>query len=924
ERLGFWLDMDDPYRTLDNPYIESVWWALKTLYEKDLLYEGYKVSAHCPRDQTSLSSAEVALGYQQYPDPVVDPSVYVKLPLEDDENTSLLVWTTTPWTLVSNAAVAAHPEVDYATVEVGGEYLILAYDLLDRVLGEDSYRIVETRKGERLEGLKYRRPFDYVPVENAESHKSLWTVVLGDYVTTTEGTGLVHTAPAYGEDDARTGQRYGLPTIHPVKPDGTFDERVGPFTGQFVKDADPGLIEELREKGLLFRAEEYEHAYPHCWRCGTPLLYYAKRAWYARTTAVLDELLQENENINWVPEHIKWGRFGDWLKNNIDWALSRERYWGTPLPIWRTQSGDVVVVGSARELKELAMDPLPEDLHRPYIDRVRIRHPETGEEATRVPEVLDVWFDSGSMPFAQWAYPHGGPQSNEHFRRQFPADFICEAVDQTRGWFYSLLAVSTMLFGKSSYKTCLVLGHILDAEGKKMSKSLGNVVDPWDIFRKQGADALRWALYTATSPGNTRRFSEDQVDEAVRKYLLTLWNTYSFFVTYARIDGFDPKGDYVAPQDRSLMDRWILSELQLTIRTATGRLDAYDVTAAGRAIGDFVDELSNWYVRRSRRRFWKGEDDTDKRAAHSTLYDCLVAVAKLTAPFTPFVAEKLYQNLVVNVDPEAPESVHLADWPAYEEALVDEDLSERMSAARRVVSLGRAARNAAAIKTRQPLREVVVVPSGDGERLRAGVESLKDVVLDELNVKELRFGTPEDVTAYDLKPNLGVVGPKYGRLVPGIRAALAEAPPEVGARAAAGESVEVSVDGQVLTLSPDELLVEPVEREGYALAREGDLSVALDTRLDEELLDEGLVRELVHRVQNLRREKGFEIEESVAVELSGSERIRALLSGRWGGYFRNEVLARSLELNREVSGGERVEVDGETLAVRIEPLGKTG
>jgi len=922
ERLGFWVDMDDPYRTLDRSYIESVWWALKTLREKDLLYEGYKVSAHCPRDQTSLSAAEVALGYQQYPEDVVDPSVYVRLPLASpgDENTSLLIWTTTPWTLVSNAAVAANPKVDYATVEVDDEKLIVASDLVERVFGEDGYRVVETRKGSELEGLRYRRPLDHVDVEPSEN---LWTVVLGDYVTTTEGTGLVHTAPAYGEDDARVGRRYGLPTIHPVKPDGTFDGRVGPFAGVFVKDADPGLVEELRERGVLFRAEEYAHAYPHCWRCGTPLLYYAKKAWYARTTAVLDDLLSENEGINWVPEHVKWGRFGDWLRNNIDWALSRERYWGTPLPIWRTESGDTVVVGSVEELKELALDPVPDDLHRPYIDNVRVRHPETGEEASRVPEVLDVWFDSGSMPFAQYAYPHSGAEGSRHFGRQFPADFICEAVDQTRGWFYSLLAVSTMLFGRSSYKTCLVLGHILDSKGKKMSKSLGNVIDPWEVFGKQGADALRWALYTATSPGNTRRFSEDQVDEAVRKYMLTLWNTYSFFVTYARIDGFDPRRDFVEPEDRTLMDRWALSELQLTVKTVTERLDAYDVTAAGRAVGEFVDELSNWYVRRSRRRFWKGEDDRDKKAAHSTLYECLTTVTKLTAPFTPFVAEELYQNLATNADQEAPDSVHLAAWPFPDEGLVDEGLSRRMAAARRVVGLGRAARNAAAVKNRQPLREVVVVDeSSEGGDLPEGVSSLEDIVLDELNVKTLRFGAAEDVTHYDLKPNLGVVGPKYGRLVPALRRALAVAPPSVGARAAAGGAVTVQVEGEAVTLSPEELLVEPTEREGYALAREGGLSVALDVRLDGELEDEGLVRELVHKVQNLRRDEGFEIEEGIAVGLRGNGRVAALLGGSWGEYFRTEVLARELDLDADGGDGFReVSVDGEALEVRLRPAG---
>src|SRR5215210_1752462 len=914
DRLGFWVDLDHAYWTLDNSYIESVWWALKTLYERDLLYEGYKVTAHCPRDQTSLSSAEVAMGYET----ITDPSVYVKLPLAspDEEGTSLLIWTTTPWTLISNTAVAANPDVEYATVEVDGERLILARELLEKALGEGDHEVIETRKGSDLEGLKYRRPFDYLPVEETPN---LFTVVLGDYVTTTEGTGLVHTAPAYGEDDARTGRRYGLPTLHPVRPDGTFDERIGPFAGAFVKEADPGLVQEIREKGLLFRAEEYEHPYPHCWRCGTPLLYYAKKAWYARTTAVLDELLSENENINWVPEHVKWGRFGDWLKNNVDWALSRERYWGTPLPIWRCENGHTTVVGSVEELKEHSLSDVPGDLHRPYVDGVRVACGECGAEAERVPEVLDAWFDSGSMPFAQWHYPFEG---QETFERSFPADFICEAVDQTRGWFYSLLAASTMLFGKSSYKTCMVLGHVLDAEGKKMSKSRGNVVDPWEIFGKHGADALRWALYTATSPGNPRRFSEDQVGEAVRKHLLTLWNTYSFFVTYARIDGFDPNKDYVDPNERSLIDRWALSELQLTTKTVTERLDAYDVTAAGRSLGEFVDELSNWYVRRSRRRFWKGEDDLDKKAAHSTLYECLVSVAKLTAPFTPFVAESLYQNLVAGG--ESPESVHLADWPEYDEEFVDLGLSERMAAARRVVGLGRAARNAAAIKTRQPLREVVVVEEGsDGAWIREGVESLKEIVLDELNVKELDFGETEDIFVYDLKPDLSVVGPKYGRLVPGIRSALDGVAPEVGARAAAGEDVSVRVEGEEITLPAEELLVEPIQRDGYALKREEGLSVALSTELDQDLLDEGLVRELVHRVQNLRREKGFEIEESIGVVLSGNARVSALLDDRWGEYFKAEVLARELDLDAGTRGEgfEKVTVDGEALWVRMEPLG---
>ena len=918
-RLGFWVDMKNAYWTLNNSYIESVWWALKQLYDNGLLYEGYKVTGHCPRDQTSLSSAEVAMGYET----VTDPSIYVKLRLVDEPDTSLLVWTTTPWTLVSNAAAAAHPDIEYATVAVDDEKLIMARELTSKVLGEDVGEILSVSKGRDLEGKKYCRPFDYVPVTESPN---LFTVVLGDYVSTTEGTGLVHTAPAYGEDDARTGRRYGLPTIHPVKPDGTFVGYVGPFAGMFVKEADPGLVEELQEKGLLFHAGTYEHSYPHCWRCGTPLLYYAKKAWYARTTAVLDDLLRENEKISWVPEHVKWGRFGDWLRNNVDWALSRERYWGTPLPIWRCGEGHATVIGSVEELKERSVSPVPEDLHRPYVDEVKVRCRECSVEATRIPEVLDAWFDSGSMPFAQWHYPFEGTEDFDH---AFPADFICEAVDQTRGWFYSLLACSTLLFRKSSYKTCLVLGHVLDAEGKKMSKSRGNVVDPWELFEKQGADALRWALYTAAGPGNARRFSEEQVDEAVRKYLLTLWNTYSFFVTYARIDGFDPEEDYVEPRKRSLMDRWALSQLQSTTRTVTEKLDAYDVTTAGRALDEFVDELSNWYVRRSRRRFWKGEDDLDKKAAHSTLYECLVAIAKLSAPFTPFVAEALYQNLVVNAYPRAPESVHLALWPEVNESLVDEELTGRMLAARRVVALGRAARNAAAIKTRQPLREVVVVPGEavEAEGFQESVESLKEIVLDELNVKELRFGEANSILQYNLKPNLSTVGPKYGKLVPGLRRALAQASPEVGARAAAGEEIPVSVDGQEVVLGPEELLIEPKEKTGYALVREGDLAVALRTELDQELSDEGLVRELVHKVQNLRREKGFEIEETVSVTILGLPRIVALLEGPWGEYFKTEVLAHELELSLTDSGDgeyDSIRLDGEELLVNIKRLGKIG
>ena len=564
DRIGFWVDMDHPYETLDNSYIESVWWALKELHEQRPALRGLQGRAALPPRSDLPLLPRSGLGLPAVPRPGRRPE-----PLREDAagrrgDTYLLAWTTPPWTLIPNAAVTVNPDVDYATVggrRRGKERLILAEDLLEKVLARPATRTLH-RQGPRARRQEVPAVFDEVRVGTDGDPENLWTVVLGEYVTTTEGTGVVQISPAFGEDDASSGRKYDLPTIHPVRPDGTFDEGSGRFAGKFVKETDAMVIEDLRERGLLFRVEDYEHAYPHCWRCGSMLLYYAKKAWYARTTRLLDKLLEENEDTNWVPEHIKWGRFGDWLRNNIDWALSRERYWGTPLPIWRTASGDVVVVGGVEELKEIAVDPdpVPDDLHRPYIDAVVVRHPETGEEARRVPEVLDVWFDSGSMPFAQWAYPHAGG-SAEELERHFPADYICEAVDQTRGWFYSLFAISTMLFGRSSFKTCLVLGHILDAEGKKMSKSLGNVIDPWEIFGKQGADALRWTLFTATGLGNARRFSEGQVDESVRKYLLTLWNTYSFFVTYARIDGFDPTKDLVSPADRSLMDRWALSEL---------------------------------------------------------------------------------------------------------------------------------------------------------------------------------------------------------------------------------------------------------------------------------------------------------------------------------------------------------------------------
>ena len=663
ERIGFWIDLGDAYYTLTNDYIESVWWLLRRIYDKGLLYQGFKVVPYCPRCGTALSSHELAQGYKD----VTEDSVYLRFRLTEaaaqkltggpGEPVSLAVWTTTPWTLISNVAAAVHPDVGYALVESRGERFVLARDLVEKVLGKKA--VVERElRGAELLGLEYEAPYAFLPVDRRAHY-----VIGGDYVTTTDGTGIVHIAPAFGEEDMKVGLENDLPVVNAVDTEGRFVAEVTPWAGRFVKDADPAIIAELKERGLLLGVEPYEHSYPFCWRCDTPLLYYSKPTWYVRTTAIKDQLLAANDAVVWHPEHIKTGRFGEWLENNVDWALGRDRYWGTPLPVWQCAEGHTHCVGSIAELREMAAGPLPPDmdLHRPFVDDVVLHCPECGGEMRRVDEVIDAWFDSGSMPFAQWHYPF---ENEDLFRERFPADFICEAIDQTRGWFYSLLAVATLVEGRSSYKRCLCLGHILDGEGQKMSKSRGNVVQPDDVLDRQGADAFRWYLFTASSPWFARRFSVDLVDEVVRKFLLTLWNTYSFFTVYANIDGFDPAGEPVPLAERPLLDRWLLGELDRLVRTVTDGLEEYDVTNSGRAIQEFVDDLSNWYVRRSRRRFWKSESDADKLAAYHTLYEALVTLAKLLAPFTPFVAEEIYQNLVRSVDEAAPESVHLCAWPA--------------------------------------------------------------------------------------------------------------------------------------------------------------------------------------------------------------------------------------------------------------------
>ncbi len=719
ERIAYWVDMSDPYRTMTNDYVESVWWSLKTIYDAGLLFEDFKVVPYCPRCGTPLSDHEVAQGYAT----VVDPSVFVRFPLADEERTSLLVWTTTPWTLLSNAAAAIHPEIQYVVAEHDGERLVLAEPLVHRVLGPGA-RIAEYLDAGSLEGRPYHPPYKF-----ADPDEHAWFVVSAEFVTTEDGTGIVHIAPAYGAEDLEVGRRHGLPVIHMVDEEGRFRPEAVPFAGQDAKAADPRIIDDLRERGVLFRAESYEHSYPLCWRCTTPLLYFARTSWYIRTTARKEDLLAANERVVWHPEHIKHGRFGDWLANNIDWSLSRNRYWGTPLPIWRCANGHLECVGSVADLRERVGDELPGlDLHRPAIDEVTWTCPECGATMQRVREVIDAWFDSGAMPFAQWHHPF---DNADLFEKRFPADYICEAIDQTRGWFYSLLAIATLLKGESPYRRVVCLGHIVDKDGRKMSKSIGNVLNPWEVLDKQGADALRWYLFTVGSPWSSRRVYAEAIDDVVRGFLRMLWNVYSFYVLYANTDGLDPRSVQTPAAKRPHLDRWILAELHDTVKYVTDAMEAFDATAGGRRVTQFVDDLSNWYVRRSRRRFWKEAEDEDKGAAHATLHECLRTLALLLAPYTPFLADELWDNLVRSIDPDAPDSVHLADWPEADASLIDDVLREGMAVVRRAVTLGLQVRTDSKLKVRQPLRAAFIT----GDEATQLSRDLLALVADELNVK---------------------------------------------------------------------------------------------------------------------------------------------------------------------------------------------
>ncbi len=956
DRIGFWIDMSDAYVTYSPEFVESGWWIFKRLWDHGLVFRSYRVTPHCPRCETSLSSHEIAQGYKE---DTPDPSVFIKFQLRpgaasgnaaldallaEATPASFLAWTTTPWTLPSNVAVAVAPDAEYALVEHEGERLILASARVQAVLGED-VRTLLTVRGADLEGLSYEPFFDTLawpgveamafrqghavaltPEEAAstEVRDGSWRVLTAGFVGIEDGTGIVHLAPAFGEEDYRAiAARDGMRFINPIALDGTFVG--GPWAGQFVKAADPSITADLRERGRLLRAGTVHHTYPFCWRCDTPVLYYAKPSWYIRTTAVREALVTNNERIHWVPEHIQDGRFGEWLAGNIDWSVSRERYWGTPLPIWVCGDCDhTEVVGSYEELLARALPGTADavrtaeggiDPHRPFIDRVEFACPRCPGTMHRTPEVADAWFDSGAMPYGQAHYPFDAPEA---FPQRFPADFICEAVDQTRGWFYTLHALATLLHHTEdvpegiAFRNVICLGHILDGEGQKMSKSRGNVVDPWTILDTHGADATRWYMYTASPPGNARRFSSDLVAETSRKFMSTLWNTYSFFVTYANTAGFDPASP--PPLDRGELDRWIRSELHLTVRQVTEALDAYEPADAARPIEAFVDALSNWYVRRSRRRFWRSGDDADSQAALHTLYECLVTVSRLLAPFTPFLAETLHQNLAVGRLPGARDSVHLEDWPSVDESAIDLGLSADVALVQRMVSLGRGARAKAQTKVRQPLARAILVPRNAAEVDR--LARFVDQVADELNVKAVEVvDDPGDRLDYSLRPNLPVLGPKFGAEVGKVRQALAAVDPAAVVRSMrAGQPV--TLDG--FTLTGAEILVGVEATEGWAAAEESGYAAIVDTRVTPELQAEGTARELVRRIQDLRRDAGLDVSDRIHVRFEGDALLGDVLAAHRD-YIAGETLALSIEAGAPSDGATRFEgdVDGAALTLGV-------
>ena len=903
DRMGFWADMDNPYITYDNDYIESEWWALKAIYEKGLLYKGHKIVPYCPRCGTALSSHEVAQGYKE----VKETSATVRFRVPDEENTYFLAWTTTPWTLPSNVSLCVNPDVTYAYVRVDGkETLIMAKDLIGTVLEGHETEIVKEVLGKELEYKHYEPLFECT--RKAAGGKDAFYVMVDDYVTTTDGTGIVHNAPAFGEDDYRVCKKYDLPFVQMVDSKG---EMCGgtPWDGVFVKKADPMVLKDLDERGLLFAAPRFEHSYPFCWRCDTPLIYYARSSWFIAMTKVKDRLIDYNRRINWIPETIKEGRMGNFLENVIDWGISRERYWGTPLPVWVCDKcGKIHVVGSRKELSELTGCDENVELHKPYVDPLTWQC-ECGGTMRREPVVIDCWFDSGSMPFAQWHYPF---ENRDKFERRYPANFISEAIDQTRGWFYTLSAIAACLFDSPAFLNCIVLGHVQDKEGRKMSKHIGNVVDPWVLLDNQGADAVRWYFYTSSMPWLPNRFSAEAVSESQRKYMGTFWNTYAFYILYADIDGFDPTQHKLVRENLTPMDRWILSRLNTLMGRVEAYLDDLKMTEAGREMQDFMDDLSNWYVRRCRERYWGKDMTADKEAAYMTLYTVLRTMALISAPFTPFMSETMYQNMVRTVDKSAPESIHLCDWPKKDESFIDPELEANMAAVLDIVVLGRSARNAANIKNRQPVASMYV----QGKALP---DMYVSIIADELNVKEVKFvDDASSFISYRVKPQLKTLGPRYGKLLPKINQYLAGE--GVGNAVVAahnrGESYKFDIDGTEISLAAEDVLVSTEENAGFVTVTEHDLSVVLDTNLTPELIEEGFVREIVSKVQTMRKEAGFEVTDHIVLSHHGNSLIEGIFA-RHGAEIAADTLADSIKLG--ASGYVKDwEINGESVTLGVE------
>ena len=900
--VGFWADMDDPYVTYDNNFIESEWWALKKIWEKGLLYKGHKIVPYCPRCGTPLSSHEVAQGYKD----VKERSATAKFIVKGEENTYFLAWTTTPWTLPSNVALCVNPNETYVKIQVGDEKYILAEALVDANI-EGEYTVLEKYVGTDLEYKEYEPLFNFVTPD-----KKAYYVTCDTYVTLTDGTGIVHIAPAFGEDDANVGRKYDLPFVQLVDGKGEMTKET-PWAGTFCKDVDKEILINLEERGQLFNAPKFEHSYPFCWRCDTPLIYYARDTWFIKMTAVKDDLIKNNNTINWIPKTIGEGRFGAWLENVQDWGISRNRYWGTPLNIWECECGHRHAIGSIEELKSMS-DNCPDDieLHRPFIDAVTIKCPECGKEMHRVSEVIDCWFDSGAMPFAQWHYPF---ENKDIFEENFPADFISEAVDQTRGWFYSLLAESTLIFNKAPYKNVIVLGHVQDENGQKMSKSKGNAVDPFDALEKHGADAIRWYFYSNSAPWLPNRFHDGAVSEGQRKFMGTLWNTYAFFVLYANIDNFDAT-KYTLEYDKlSVMDKWLLSKLNTLVKTVDENLANYKITETARALDDFVDELSNWYVRRSRARFWVKDMPQDKINAYMTLYTALVTLCKAAAPMIPFMTEDIYQNLVRSIDKDAPESIHLCDFPKYDEKHIDKELEKNMEEVLDIVVLGRACRNTANIKNRQPIGTMFVkAPETLGEYY-------VDIIEDELNVKKVEF--TDDVasfTSYSFKPQLKTLGRRFGKNINAVREILAN----IDGNAAMTElketgTLKITVDGNEEALSEEDLLIETAQTEGFESNSDYGITVVLDTNLSEELIEEGFVREIISKIQTMRKDSDFEVMDHIKVSCQGNDKIAAVITKNEA-TIKDETLADEIDTATADGNTKEWNINGETVTLGVKKL----